>query len=140
MKRISYYTAFVLLTSCTGGYRMHTVGLEPILHDSNSKVWQVEQQIINGVNVAPKNTLDKDAIVFYNNGNCALFNLKGLGRTQFLKGQFEVNTGSQIVKILFEKKKWEFNFEYITEDSIKLIAKENSDLKNDLKLVPLGEF
>lgn len=134
------FIGLIVLTSCTSRYKMHTVGLDPVLHDSNSKVWQVESQIIQGVNVAPGNVLDKDAIVFFENGNCTVFNLKGLGKKSILKGQFEVDTGTRKMKFLFDQMTWVFQFEYITEDSVKLIASENSDLKNDLFLVPLREF
>src|SRR5688572_21777653 len=107
-------------SSCTSGIDLQSVNLGPLFHDSNSKVWMIDQIISQGHDLAQNEGINKDILVFYESGKCLHQPVRKLGETGGMKGEFILDSDKRTLVIYFPKEKWDFDITYISEDLIEL--------------------
>lgn len=140
MKYIFLFSLVFLIQSCTSGVDLKPISLGPLLHDSNSKVWMVDKVIVGNKNFAPKKNLEKDIIVFYQNGKCLFQPMRTLGDFVGKKGDYTFYSNERTLTLYFVNEKWDFNISTLTEDTIVIDPTNSSDLKYSMVLVPFPEL
>lgn len=128
------------LMGCTSGFDLNSVKLDNLFHDSNSKVWIMNQHIVDSVNIAPINWWDKNLVIFYNTGKVYFTPVKTLGEQPPLVGSFYIDSDEKRMEIFVDKKYWILNLPYVNEDSILLIHTSKSDIKQDFQLKPFPQY
>lgn len=119
---------------------MKSVNLGPLFHDSNSKVWLVDKVVSNNKNYAPLLNLEKDVIVFYENGKCLFQPMRTLGDFVGKKGEYTIYSDDRTVTLYFPDEKWDFKISKLSEDTIVLDPTAVSELKYQMVLIPFPEF
>lgn len=134
--------SLILLGVSACGYDtvLRPINLGPLIHDTNSKVWFVDQIISGNKNFAPKNIYDKDVVIFYESGNCVFQPMKTIGEIPSKKGQFTLFSEDQTITLYFQKEKWDFKITTFSKDTLILSPTELSDLKYELVLLPFPEL
>ena len=141
MKSIIGLSIFAVLYACSTGIELKTINYGSLFHDGNSKVWMVDQVIVNQKNYAPSKTQEKDVVIFYENGKCSYQPLQSLGSISGKKGEYSVFSAERLLVLYFkDAEKWEFQLEKLEENKIVLKPTKNSDLKYTLVLIPLPEI
>jgi len=138
--RILYGLLFVVLSACSNAVELEPIPLGPLFHDSNSKIWMIDQVIVDNRNFAPKINLQKDVLVFYANGKCMFQPMRTLGDFVGKKGEYTVYSDEKSLTLYFEKEKWDFKITTLTPDKIILEPTKASDLNYKMVLVPFPEF
>jgi len=139
MKR--YFILVVLgLTACSTGVPLKKISFGPILHDNGSKVWMVDEVLIQGKNIAPIENTDKDVIVFYDSRVCLFQSLKSFGKDQGKKGKYSVYSDDSELSIFFENERWDFTVKSVHSKRIVLIPLKKSTFKYALVLIPFPEI
>ncbi len=129
-----------LVGSCSTGVKLKPISLDPLFNDSSSKVWLIDKVITNNKNFAPKENLDKDVVVFYQNGKCMYQPLKTLGNFIGKKGEYTIYSAEKSLTLYFPNERWDFVIDKLTEDTIILKPTKISDLKYQIVLIPFPEF
>jgi len=131
----------LVLSSCTNGIDLDTVDYTTLFTDSNSKVWLVNKVIVDNANIAPVDMIDKDIFVFHHNGHCDYIPMRDLTRKPVRKGYFDLSSKTSSMTIDFKQGEiWSVEFPYITEDSVLLQAKPDSDIQISIQLIPFPEL
>lgn len=128
------------LSGCTSGFDLNAVKLDNLFHDSNSKVWIMNQQIVDSVNIAPINWWDKNLVIFYNTGRVYFTPVKALGEQSPLVGSYYIDSDDKTVEIFLKKKNWILKMPYVSEDSIMLIHTKESEIEQDFQLKPFPQY
>jgi hypothetical protein len=129
-----------LVGSCSTNVKLKPISLYPLFNDSSSKVWLIDKVITNDRNFAPKENIDKDVVVFYQNGKCMYQPLKTLGNFIGKIGEYTIYSAEKNVTFYFPNERWDFIIEKLTEDTIILKPTKISDLKYQIVLIPFPEF
>jgi hypothetical protein len=141
MRIILRFSVCILLTACSTGIDLKTINYGSLFHDGNSKVWMVDQVIVDKKNYAPSRPQEKDVVIFYENGKCSYQPLQSLGSVNGKKGEYSVFSAEKLLVLYFkDAEKWEFDLEKLEENKIVLKPTNNSDLKYTLVLIPLPEI
>lgn len=136
MKKV--FVLFLLgLSACTPNAEMKSVQYDYLLNDGNSKVWMIEQMIVNKSNIAPQKNEDKELIIFYENGRFNYVPMKQLGDHTGKMGDYSLDSDKKNLKLYFLKNTWDFDMTEIDEDSIYLVPTPKSDVKFSIQLVPI---
>ena len=130
----------LILCSCTAGINYKNVEYGNLFHDDNSKVWLINKVVFNGAVISSSSHLDKDVIVFHDNGICDLIPFKNLGTGTPKKGRFYVNSKLKQLNIDFPKETWVYGMSYAFEDSISLKPNKESDYQMGMQLKPFMEL
>ena len=140
--RGSLKIAFIafLVCSCSTEIKLEPISLYPLFNDSSSKVWLIDKLITNNKNFSPIDNLDKDVIVFYQNGKCMYQPLRTLGDFIGKKGDYTIYSTEKNVTLYFQNERWDFVIDKLTEDTIILNPTAISDLKYKIVLIPFPEF
>ncbi len=131
-----------LLASCTLGTSMESVNYDHLFHDSNSKVWVVNKLMVDNAVISPNALYDKHLIIFYRNRNCDYIPFRDLTREAPRKGDFFVDSDKRTLDIKFydNREEWKLDFVYLTEDSILLSPRKDSDIQMSMQLKPFQEL
>jgi len=125
------------LSACSPNVEMKSVQYDYLLNDGNSKVWMIEQMIVNKSNIAPTRNVDKELIIFYENGRFNYVPMKQLGDRTGKTGDYFLDSDDRLLKLYFPKSTWEFSLKEIEEDSIYLVPTAVSDVDFSIQLVPI---
>ena len=129
-----------LLLGCTAGFELNSVKIDTLFHDSNSKVWIMNQHIVDSVNIAPYNWHEKNLVIFFNTGKVYFVPVKALGEQLPLVGSFYVDSDEKRMDIYINEQNWVLKMPYVSEDSVMLVQTENSEIKQDFQIKPFPEY
>lgn len=131
----------LILFSCTNNIPLIKVSYRTLLCDDNSKVWLINKQIINNINITSSHNWNKDVMIFHDNGQVEIIALQGLGTTRPKKGHYYLDSDAKRLEITFPKnEEWIMNLTYLTEDSIFMTPTKNSDTEIQFQIIPLPEL
>jgi hypothetical protein len=116
------------------------VDKNPLFHDGNSKVWLIDEVTMDGTIVSKDLMYDKSILVFYESGNVNMIPMNEIGDRNPKRGYFFVNSNDDKIMIEFGKETWDMRFDYITEDSVKMLPNKESDVFFELKIIPFPEL
>jgi hypothetical protein len=135
---------FCLLVSCTSGIDTSKVSYDMLLNDGNSKVWIIEKEIVNTVNIAPYLIEEKQLMIFYNDGTFSFGPMKSLGRNTYDKGDYWLDSDDSTLSFEFDPIDMEFHWDcHVAEayvDSIFLVPSEGALNEFSWKLIPLPKI
>jgi hypothetical protein len=129
-----------ILFACSTGVELKQVSLGPFFHDNNSKVWVIDQVIVDKINYSPSNINEKDLLIFYDNNKCLFQPLKTLGTKKGKKGDYLIDSENKEIAIYFPLEKWDFKIDYMAEDTIILVPNKGSEFTYELLLIPFPEL
>lgn len=135
-----FIVLIVIFSSCTVGIDFDNVNYNNLFHDDNSKVWLVNKVIFKGAVISSTHYLDKDIIIFHENGVCDLVPFISISNGISTKGKFLIDSEKKTLKIAFPKETWIYNMTHITEDSISLSPTNESSSQFGLQLKPFMEL
>ena len=128
------------LVSCTSGFDLNAVKIDNLFHDSNSKVWIMNQHIVDSINIAPLQWQEKNLVIFYNSGKVYFTPVKALGEQPPLVGTFYIDSDERRMEIYVDKKNWVLDIPYVNEDSVMLIHTKKSEIKQDFQIKPFPQY
>jgi hypothetical protein len=140
MRSFGFLTAFVFFISCSDHYTLDPLPIEPLLHDGNSKLWVIDQILKGEKKLAPQVNMQKDVLIFYENGNCMVQPMSTIGDIVGKKGAYKAYPEDSTLTLYFKNEKWDFKLKFSGEDTLVLVPKKNSDLAYKLIIVPFPEF
>lgn len=136
MKWSALFVGF-LLTACYSGYDLKPVSYYQLFHDGNSKVWLVDQMVVEGASISPKEDKMKNVFIFHDSGDFQFAPLKNLAEDSVATGTYLVDSKDRKLSMYINNEKWEFDLSYIEEDSVLLIPGKESETKYSFKIIPL---
>jgi len=119
---------------------MKNVQYDYLLNDGNSKVWMIEQMIVDRTNISPQQDHQKELLIFYQSGQFQYIPLKGLGHKKGRVGNYFLDSEDKELKLYYKEEIWHFKLQEINEDSIYLVPLSDSKAQFSLELVPLKEI
>lgn len=140
MKYLALSFLIIGLYSCTSGVDLKSVDLGPLFHDSNSKVWVIDQIISKGHDLAQNENVNKDILVFYESGKCLFQPVRIIGERSGMKGEYILDSDKKTLVVNFPQEKWDFDITYISEDTIEITSSKKSKLNIQMVLVPFPEY
>lgn len=128
------------LTACTSNVEMKAVHYDYLINDGNSKVWMIQQMIVNKSNITAQRDAQKELLIFYGTGRFQYIPIKQLGHKSGKVGSYFVFSSEKVLKMYFRESIWKFKMKEISEDSIYLEPVKGSDAQFSMLLVPLKEI
>ena len=128
------------LTSCLSDIDMKSIKYDYLINDGNSKVWMIEQMIIDKTDISARQTDQKELLIFYQSGRFQYIPVKHLGHKRGQVGNYFLDSEEKELKMYFKDDIWQFKMDEISEDSVYLIPMKESDANFSLQLVPLKEI
>ena len=138
MKKLLFFLG-IALTSCLSNIEMKNVHFDYLLNDGNSKVWMIDQMIVDKTDISAQLTQQKELLIFFQNGRFQYIPIKQLGHKRGKLGNYSIDSDKKELKLYFKKDIWQFKLDEISEDSIYLVPLPKSDVDFSLQLVPLKE-
>lgn len=139
IRKLLYLLPFIFI-GCTSGVTMKSVRYDDLFNDSNSKVWLVNEYVVNDVNIASSALYSKDILIFFDNGMVNLISMKGLGVTSPERGNYYLDSEDRNMVIEFDETSWNMNLDYLTEDSVMFVTTKDSDKQFTMQIIPLTEL
>jgi len=140
MKLASSIAVLVLIVSCTSSYPLKSVDYNDLFTDGNSKIWVIDKQWVNNVNIASHNNWAKDAMIFHENGTVDCISLKAMGHKEPVKAVYYLDSDKRKISFEFKKERWEFRLPSLQEKRIVMTPMKGSDAQFKLELIPLPEL
>lgn len=129
-----------IITGCSSGVELKPISLAPLFNDSNSKLWVIDEVNSGNKNFAPKINVEKDVVIFYQNGKCVFQPMNTLGDLEGKRGQYSLYSDENSISLFFAQEKWEFKIQVQSPDRIILNPTGKSDIKYQLVLIPFPEI
>lgn len=140
MRLLLFISLSLIVQSCTNGVELKKVDKNPLFHDGNSKVWLIDEVTMDGTIVSKDLMYDKSILVFHESGNVNMIPMNEIGDRNPKRGYFFVNSNDDKIMMEFGKETWDMRFDYITEDSIKMLPNKESHVFFELKIIPFPEL
>lgn len=128
------------LIGCTSSNDMISVRYDYLLNDGNSKVWMIDQMIIDKTNISSQYDHQKELLIFYQSGNFQYIPLQELGHRKGRIGSYFLDSEERKLKLHFKNEIWHFKLDELSEDSIYLTPLKDSKVDFSMQLVPLREI
>ncbi len=139
--RFLYLILFIgVLSSCSRGVELRPISLAPLFNDSNSKIWIISEVNSGNKNFAPRINVEKDVVIFYQNGKCVFQPMNTIGDIDGKRGEYSLYPDENLISLFFTQEKWEFNIKVQSENKIILSPTSKSDIKYQLVLIPFPEI
>ena len=139
--RFLYLILFIgVLSSCSRGVELRPISLAPLFNDSNSKIWIISEVNSGNKNFAPRINVEKDVVIFYQNGKCVFQPMNTIGDLEGKRGEYSLYPDENLISLFFAQEKWEFNIKVQSENKIILSPTLKSDIKYQLVLIPFPEI
>ena len=120
---------------------MKGVQYDYLLNDGNSKVWMIEQMVVDKSNITSRLDHEKELLIFYQSASFQYIPVKQLGHKIGKTGDYFLSSDEKELVLYFDDETtWQFNLTEISEDSIYLVPTGESDVDFSLQLVPLKEL
>lgn len=133
-------TLCISLYSCTTGYPLKPVTYEDLFTDGTSKVWVINKQFVDDIDVAQFDLNSKEVLIFHDNGKVDYISLKAIGYKRPQKAKFYLDSELKQITIEFPDKSWQFKLTKLEEDRIIMKKMKGSDARFNLELIPLPEL
>lgn len=140
MKLACLICVLVSIVSCTSSYPLKSVDYNDLFTDGNSKVWVIDKQWVNNVNIAPHEKWAKDVMIFHENGTVDCISLKAMGHKAPTKGVYYLDSEKREISLEFKKERWVFHLPSLQENRIFMKPIKDSDVQFKLELIPLPEL
>ena len=139
--RFLYLILFIgVLSSCSRGVELRPISLAPLFNDSNSKIWIISEVNSGNKNFAPRINVEKDVVIFYQNGKCVFQPMNTIGDLEGKRGEYSLYPDENLISLFFAQEKWEFNIKVQSENKIILNPTSKSDIKYQLVLIQFQEI
>lgn len=143
IKRLLF--AILIISGCTSNIPMRSVNYSSLLHNDNSKVWLINRQIVNNINITNGHNWNKELMIFHVNGVVEIIPMQSLGKALPKKGSYYLDSDKKLLEICFKsengkREDWLMDLDYITEDSIFMSPTKTSDSEMQLQIIPLPEL
>ncbi|MBI1837934.1 MAG: hypothetical protein HYR91_11790 [Flavobacteriia bacterium] len=140
MRIIMFSFGLFLLFSCTAEYKLNPIDHSSFFHDSNSKVWLIDEINRDHKNYASLERKNRDILIFYKTNKVLLTKIDKIATKENYQGIFYLNEEKKEIFIKFKKNQWRYKFNIKSND--KLVFKPLKGIKNqfELVLIPLPEF
>ena len=139
--RFLYLILFIgVLSSCSRGVELRPISLATLFNDSNSKIWIISEVNSGNKNFAPRINVEKDVVIFYQNGKCVFQPMNTIGDLEGKRGEYSLFPDENLISLFFAQEKWEFNIKVQSENKIILSPTSKSDIKYQLVLIPFPEI
>lgn len=137
--------AILILSGCTANIPMKKVSYNTLLNDDNSKVWLINKQIVNNINITNGHNWNKELMIFHANGVVEIISMQSLGKKHPKKGDYYLDSDNKRLEISFngengKTEEWIMELAYITVDSIFMSPTKASDTEMHLQIIPLPEL
>ena len=130
----------LILSSCAAEVDLKSIDYSAMLCDGNSKVWLMEREEVNGIDITESLVFSKKVVIFHSNGVFNIIPMSQIGKQNPARGYFFMDSNNKTLRFDFNDEAWKFNAEYITEDSLYFTPHAESDKKLGMKLVPFPEL
>jgi hypothetical protein len=134
----------LILASCTSNIRLKKVNYGSLLHNDNSKVWLINRQIVNNININNGHNWYKELMIFHSNGVVEIISMQDLGKKLPKKGHYYLNSDKKLLEISFTGKNgienWNMELTSLTEESIFMRPTKDSDTEISLQIIPFPEL
>jgi hypothetical protein len=136
------FLCVVTLFGCTTGIELIPLHYDAFLHDSNSKVWVVDQLWTQEGNHAQQDILKKDAIIFFEDGNCYILKVNALGTSNYDLFQYKLIEKDQqrYLRLVGKKKKLLFQLNQFSNGNIRLKPANVERFKYTMVLIPFPQY
>ena len=138
MKKLFFL--LLVLSSCTSNLEMKNVHYDYLINDGNSKVWMIDQMVVNKTDISAQRDEEKELLIFYKSNRVQYIPLKELGHKAGKVGDYILSSQEKELTLFFKESKWKFKLAEIAEDSIYLTPMKGSGVNFSLQLVPLKEL
>lgn len=139
MKLLFLSISILFFSNCSNDVSLKAVRFDRLFNDNSSKVWLIEDFILDDVNISPFEIAQKEIMIFHKNSHVDIIALNGVGNILAKKGDYFLNSEDRTMQISFSDQEWNMHIEYITEDSI-LLRTTNLDPNLELKIIPFPEL
>lgn len=130
----------LLLQSCVNDYQYKRIEPYYLFHANSSKVWVINHAYKKGKDVEPFSLNYKRVLSFHKSGNVYLHDLQDCLEDRGKKGVFYVDIEKRELEIVFKDQTWLFYMEQVSDNMLRLKAKESSANKMNLELIPFPEY
>jgi len=129
----------VILSGCGIDQSMKAVDPYIFVHDNSSKIWLVDQLLINKNDYTPMQFRYKELIAFHENRNAYFYRMNEFGDHPGVKATFWMDKSKREFGFDFDKKSWIFHIVSMTRTKIVLRPKNHS-FNYTMVLIPFPEF
>lgn len=134
------------MTGCVSEEVMWSIPPSDLLHDNNSKVWMIAQDVKDGKDYSPFKRSKKQTILFYKDGEFFMQRMDEWGTDSIQKGQFTLqgfqgidqsnltlifDNGEKVEFVIEESSPKEFTLQYIDDTSRRLVLSTLSKPTSD---------
>jgi len=130
----------LILSSCSSQVSLKDVDYNNLLNDHNSKVWLIDKQVVNNIDIANGHDWNKELMIFHETGKVEIIPMKALGKANPKVGNYILISDEKRLEISFPDEEWVMSLTNITEDSIYMKSAKGSDAKFDIQLIPFPEL
>lgn len=134
MKKLLFFA--LLTVGCNSDVGMKTVSYDGLLNDESSKVWLVDESILEGASVGAFKAVDKDVLIFHKTGKFQYSPIRKLGTGNVPTGRYALDSEKKVLSLYFKEETWSYKLAYIEEDSILLVPNSTSTTQYALKIIP----
>lgn len=135
-----YSLILLFLSSCTSEVDLKSIDYSALLCDGNSKVWLVDMEVIDGIDITENLLYSKKLIIFHNSGTFNFIQMNKIGDTPPERGYFFMDNNNKTLRLDFKNESWLMNAKYITEDSLLFEPNDQSSKKIGMKIVFFPEL
>lgn len=129
----------LIFSTCTSSVSLKTVRFDRLFNDNSSKVWLIENYVLNDMNISPFELAEKELIIFHKNNHVDIVAVNSIGKKQTKKGKYYLDSENRLLQISFKDLEWNLSIRYITEDSM-LLRTTDSNPELELKIIPFPEL
>lgn len=134
--RVLAFSLFLSLFSCgPSDGELLRYSRECTLHDNSSKIWVVNKVLKRGKNYTKMLLHEKDAAIFFKNGNVAFQPMNTLGHLPKEYGKMFMNENDSTLLIAWDKENWSFVIQEMSAQKVILKHDKSSAFKYDLVLI-----
>ena len=137
--RVLLFIAVVTFAGCTSSARLKPISYDYLLNDGNSKVWMINQMVIEKTDIAPRKDTQKELMIFYNDGKFQYIPVQELGHKKGRIGSYFLDSEEKTLKLYFKEDTWHFKLKQITEDAIYMTPMQDSKVEFSLGIVPIKQ-
>ena len=128
-----------VLSACNTDESMKELDPYIFLHDNSSKIWLVDQLLINKNDYSPMRFKYKQMIAFHESRNAYIHTVKDFGEHHGLKALYTMDRAKREFRFQFNKKEWIFHIVYLSRTKIVLRPKYKS-FNYTMVLIPFPEY
>lgn len=131
--------AVTILSACDSDQSLRIIDPYIFLHDNSSKIWLVDQLLINKNDYTPMRFRYKQMIAFHENRKAYFYTIKDFGSRPGVRAGYTMDKPKREFRFLFDKKEWVFHIVFISRTKLVLRPKYHS-FRFAMVLIPFPEY